>query len=74
MKRFVPMTNGDEYDALTKWRKVFHWKEGRRAYIKRSYRRRERKVLKAETLWNIDEETLDFWGEDYRPDWIRRDL
>ena len=42
----VPMSSGDEYDALTKWRHSLHWRAGERARIKRGYRRRERRVLK----------------------------
>jgi hypothetical protein len=43
MKR-IPMKSGDEYDALTSWRKVLHWRAGERARIKRHYRRRERRI------------------------------
>lgn len=42
MKR-IPMKTGDEFDALTKWRNVLHWRPGERARIKRGYRRRERR-------------------------------
>lgn len=36
------MTSGDEYDALTRWRHVLHWKPGARKAIKRGYNRRQR--------------------------------
>ncbi len=48
MGRRIPMIDGDEYDALTKWRKVLHFKAGARARIKRRYRRRERRIGKRE--------------------------
>ncbi len=38
----IPLRGGDEYDALTRWRKVLIWRAGERARIKRRYRRRER--------------------------------
>ncbi len=40
--RSLPMKGGDEYDALTRWRKVLDWRAGERSWIKRKYRRRER--------------------------------
>jgi hypothetical protein len=42
----IPMKGGDEYDALTGWRKVCKWKAGDRKAIKRGYRRRCRRVAK----------------------------
>jgi hypothetical protein len=45
MRHYVPMRTGDEFDALTRWRKVLPWRAGARAKIKRLYRRRERRVL-----------------------------
>jgi hypothetical protein len=46
--RLIPLRGGDEYDALTGWRKWLKWRPGERAAIKRGYRRRERKAIKAE--------------------------
>lgn len=46
MTRRIPMTNGDEFDALTRWRHRLHWKPGERSTIKRRYRRRERRQAK----------------------------
>lgn len=43
MKR-IPMIDGDEQDALTKWRRYLHWRSGERSRIKRKYRRRERRM------------------------------
>lgn len=46
MERREPMKSGDEYDALTRWRKFLRWRAGERAKIKRLFRRRERRVGK----------------------------
>ena len=46
MAKRIPMTNGDEYDALTRWRKVLTWRAGERKKIKRRYNRRERRMGK----------------------------
>lgn len=44
--RLTSMKNGWEYDALTKWgRRVHKFRAGVRAYIKRAFRRRERRGL-----------------------------
>ena len=51
MKR-IPMRTGDEYDALTPWRKVLHWRAGERARIKRGYRRRERRIARWDARWD----------------------
>ena len=48
MGRRIPMRTGDEYDALTRWRKVLPWRAGERARIKRLYRRRERRTAQRE--------------------------
>jgi hypothetical protein len=44
MKRahIIPMTSGDEFDALTRWRHFLHWKPGARKAINRGYNRRQR--------------------------------
>jgi hypothetical protein len=43
MKRahIIPMTSGDEFDALTRWRHFLHWKPGTRKAIKRGLLRKE---------------------------------
>ena len=43
MKR-IPMNNGDEYDALTKWKRFIKWRSGQRKKIKRRYNKRERRL------------------------------
>ena len=43
----VPLTNGDEHDALTKSKRYHTWRAGDRARIKRTYWRRLRSVVKA---------------------------
>lgn len=52
--RFVPMRNGDEYDALTKWKSVFEWRSGTRKWIKRGFNKRERQRAR---------EIIDDWEE-----------
>ena len=42
MKR-IKLIGGDEYDALTKAKKYYHWKPGERKKIKRRYNKRFRK-------------------------------
>lgn len=46
MKGELPLTSGDEQDALTRWRKYLIWKPGERKRIKRVYRRRVRRAAK----------------------------
>ena len=50
MGRRIPMVSGDEYDALTGWRRVMSFRGMRscRAAIKRRFRRRERRVAREE--------------------------
>ena len=59
MKR-IPMKTGDEFDALTGWRNVLHWRTGERARIKRAYRRRERNANRV-SLWAGIAEYWDEW-------------
>ena len=40
------MNSGDEYDALTGWRRYIKWGKGEVAKIKRRFRRRERRAAK----------------------------
>lgn len=47
MKR-MPMKTGDEYDALTRWKKFLKWKAGQRKKIKRAFNKKERKWLDKE--------------------------
>ena len=39
----IKLKGGDEYDALTKAKKFYHWKSGDRKKIKRGYNKRLRK-------------------------------
>ena len=41
----MPLKTGDEYDALTRWKKFLHWKPGERKRIKKAYNKKERKWL-----------------------------
>lgn len=47
MGQRIQMVSGDEYDALTRAKRFFHWRPGQRAEIKRAFRRRERHEAKA---------------------------
>jgi hypothetical protein len=48
MGKRIPMKNGDELDALTKWKRWYNWRAGQRKRIKRGYRRRERHLARLE--------------------------
>ena len=43
MAKRIKMISGDEFDALTRWKKYLKWRAGERKRIKRKYNRRERK-------------------------------
>ncbi len=43
------MKGGEEYDALTRWRRFRIWKAGMRPWAKRKFRRRERH--EAKLIW-----------------------
>lgn len=40
----IPLSGGDEYDALTRWRRIMSWRAGDRKAIKRRYNRRVRRA------------------------------
>lgn len=42
----IPMKGGDEYDALTRWRKHLRFRPGERKAIKNRYRRRCRRLAR----------------------------
>lgn len=44
----VPLSSGDEYDALTRSKRYLHWAAGERKAIKRGYNKRNRKAAKQE--------------------------
>ena len=46
MKPEVPLKSGDEYDALTPWKRFLHFKPGTRKEIKRGFRKRVRKFVR----------------------------
>ena len=46
----IPMINGDEFDALTRAKKYYHFKPGTRKEIKRGYRARKRRIDRIDTL------------------------
>jgi hypothetical protein len=41
----IKLKGGDEYNALTKAKKFYHWKSGERKRIKRGYNKRLRKCV-----------------------------
>lgn len=44
MKRH--MQGGDEYDAFTKWRRMYYWQRGELRRIKRQANKRERRIVR----------------------------
>ena len=50
----VPFKQADEYDALTKAKRHYHWNPGIRKLIKRGMRRRERKAARQEITDILD--------------------
>jgi len=46
MKRDIPLKGGDEYDALTGWKRFIYFRPGERKAIKRGFNQRERHVQK----------------------------
>jgi len=55
----IPMIDGDEMDALTRWHKYLHWEPGERKRIKRQYNRRQRRALKERTQHELDRALAD---------------
>lgn len=54
------MVDGDEHDALTRWKKYLHWRAGQRGRIKKKYNRRERKQTRQQlSQFESDAEHLD---------------
>lgn len=49
--KLIPMINGDEYDALTQWKRFLHWRPGERKAIKRRYNKRVRRRGREECKW-----------------------
>lgn len=48
MAKRIPMKTGDEYDALTGWKRYLYWRPGERKRIKRGYNRRARRLAKVD--------------------------
>lgn len=46
MAKRIPMIDGDEMDALTRWKKYLIWRAGERKRIKTKYNRRERRQMR----------------------------
>lgn len=47
-KREVPMIDGDEIDALTRWKKYIRFRPGERKRIKRKFNKRARRFAREE--------------------------
>ncbi len=56
MKR-IPLKGGDEYDALTGWRRFLNYlaKSGRKKAMRKKYNKRFRKAVKADTRKQTEE-------------------
>lgn len=67
MRGTIILKTGDEFDALTRWRKFCIWRAGDRAAIKRGYRRRVRREARrvcAAVRRAPDKETAaPLWGK-----------
>jgi hypothetical protein len=50
------MKGGDEYDALTRWKRVLHWRPGVRAWIKNKFNRRSRREIDSECCMGLTHE------------------
>jgi hypothetical protein len=47
-KQRIPLSGGDEYDALTRWRRFLRWRSKQRKRIKSQYNKRIRRREKEE--------------------------
>ena len=47
MAKRIKMISGDEYDALTKWKRHIKWRAGERKRIKRRYNKRDRHKVRS---------------------------
>lgn len=43
MEQRIPLKDGTEYDAFSRWRRVMGWKAGTLKAVKNAYRRRVRR-------------------------------
>lgn len=56
MEQRIPLKDGHEYDAFSRrWRKMLGWKAGTLKAVKNGYRRRLRRVAKADTRDRVKE-------------------
>lgn len=54
MKERIPMRGGLEPEALTGWKRLFHWRAGMRKAAKKAYARRLRKRLRRDVGRDIE--------------------
>ena len=50
---FIPLKGGDEYDALTRWRRYLKFGRGVLKWIKRKYHKRVR------SAWKVEQKGID---------------
>jgi len=55
----VPMIDGAEMDAFTRWKNYLNWNPGERKAIKRQYNKRQRRMLKAEAERELERALCD---------------
>jgi hypothetical protein len=53
-RRRVKLIDGDEYDALTRWRHLRFWHPGQRRSVKRKVNRRERRTQRDDVREQLD--------------------
>lgn len=55
------MIDGDEMDALTRWKRYLHWAPGERKRIKRQYNKRQRRELQRRAERELERALCDEW-------------
>lgn len=59
MSHRIPMNDGDEYDALSKWKRLFRWRPGKRKAVKKKYNKRFRKEVKRIAMEDFNNDPQD---------------
>lgn len=54
----IPLKNGDEHDALTKWKRVNNFRPGVRKGIKRTYNKRFRRIARKQIQLEREREEI----------------
>ena len=55
MEQRIPLKDGTEYDAFSRWRKVMGWKAGTLKAVKNGYRRRQRRLQRRDIEVRLNE-------------------